>query len=63
MMSYQMRLAVKDLFDIKGLRVSGGNRAYYDLYEPRNVTAPALQRLIDLGAILVGKAGTVQSVL
>lgn len=49
------RWAIKDLFDMKGLRTSGGNRAYYDFFPPANVTAPALQRLIDGGAIIVGK--------
>ncbi|KAJ6150601.1 hypothetical protein N7471_001800 [Penicillium samsonianum] len=55
-----LRLGVKDIFDLKGLRTSGGNRAFYDLYPPRNTTSPALQRLIDAGAIIVGKMGTVQ---
>ncbi|KAJ5501078.1 hypothetical protein N7527_012199 [Penicillium freii] len=55
-----LRLGVKDIFDLKGLRTSGGNRAFYDLYPPRNTTGPALQRLIDAGAIIVGKMGTVQ---
>ncbi|EYE99691.1 glutamyl-tRNA(Gln) amidotransferase, subunit A [Aspergillus ruber CBS 135680] len=55
-----LRLGVKDIFDLKGLRTSGGNRAFHDLYPPRNATAPALQRLKDAGAIIVGKMGTVQ---
>ncbi|KAJ5123845.1 Amidase [Penicillium bovifimosum] len=55
-----LRVGVKDIFDLKGLRTSGGNRAYYDLYPPRNTTGPALQRLIDAGTIIVGKMGTVQ---
>ncbi|KAL1859100.1 hypothetical protein Plec18170_002214 [Paecilomyces lecythidis] len=55
-----LRLGVKDIFDLKGLRTSGGNRAYYDLYPARNATGPALQRLIDMGAVIVGKMGTVQ---
>ncbi|KAJ6135423.1 hypothetical protein N7512_000583 [Penicillium capsulatum] len=55
-----LRLGVKDIYDVKGLRTSGGNRAFYDLYPPRNTTGPAIQRLLDAGAILVGKMGTVQ---
>ncbi|KAJ5175598.1 uncharacterized protein N7482_001475 [Penicillium canariense] len=55
-----LRLGVKDIYHIKGLRTSGGNRAYYDLYSPQNTTGPAIQRLIDQGAIVVGKMGTVQ---
>lgn len=55
-----LRLAVKDIFHIKGLKTSGGNRAYYYLYPEHNATGPAVQRLIDQGAVLVGKSGTVQ---
>ncbi|KAL4963957.1 amidase signature domain-containing protein [Aspergillus stella-maris] len=55
-----LRMGVKDIFHVKGLRTSGGNRAYYSLYEPRNTTGTAIQRLIDLGAVFVGKMGTVQ---
>ncbi|KAJ5319791.1 hypothetical protein N7508_000074 [Penicillium antarcticum] len=55
-----LRLGVKDIYHIKGLRTSAGNRAYYDLYSPQNATGPAIQRLIDQGAIMVGKMGTVQ---
>ncbi|KAJ5470432.1 hypothetical protein N7530_007789 [Penicillium desertorum] len=55
-----LRMGVKDIYHIKGLRTSGGNRAYYSLYEPRNETGPAIQSLIDQGAVLVGKMGTVQ---
>jgi hypothetical protein len=55
-----LRLAVKDIFHIKGLKTSGGNRAYYYLYPERNATGPAVQRLLDQGAVLVGKTGTVQ---
>jgi Asp-tRNA(Asn)/Glu-tRNA(Gln) amidotransferase A subunit family amidase len=53
-------MGVKDIFHVKGLRTSGGNRAYYSLYEPRNATGTAIQRLIDHGAVFVGKMGTVQ---
>ena len=49
------RWAIKDLFDIKGLRTGGGNRAFYQFFPPKTQTAPAVQRLIDGGAIIVGK--------
>ncbi|KXH52114.1 hypothetical protein CNYM01_00445 [Colletotrichum nymphaeae SA-01] len=55
-----LRLGVKDIFHVKGVGTSGGNRAYFYLYGQQNKTAPAVQRLIDLGAVLVGKMGTVQ---
>lgn len=41
------RVAVKDLFDMAGLRTGGGSRAYFNTYPPRDVTAVAVQRLID----------------
>lgn len=49
-----MRFAVKDVFDIEGLRVTAGNRAFYSLSKPAGATAQLLQRLIDSGAHLVG---------
>ncbi|GKT82301.1 glutamyl-tRNA subunit A [Colletotrichum tofieldiae] len=55
-----LRFGVKDIFHVKGVSTSGGNRAYFYLYGRQNHTAPAVQRLIDLGAVLVGKMGTVQ---
>ncbi|RDW56564.1 hypothetical protein BP6252_14092 [Coleophoma cylindrospora] len=55
-----LRLGVKDIFDVKGLRTSGGDRAHYYLYGPSNVTGPAVQKLINKGAVFVGKMNTVQ---
>ncbi|KAL8835927.1 MAG: hypothetical protein Q9176_006611 [Flavoplaca citrina] len=55
-----VRTGIKDIFDIAGLRTSNGNRAFEDLYPPRNATALPVQRLIDAGAILVGKMKTSQ---
>ena len=49
------RLAVKDIFDVKGLKTGCGNRAMYALYPPKNASCPAVQRLLDGGAVLVGK--------
>lgn len=49
-----MRITVKDMFDIKGFQTSLGSRAYRDLYPPATRTAPAIQKLIDKGAILLG---------
>lgn len=55
-----MRLGVKDIFDVAGIKSSGGNRAYYQLSPPANETAPAIQKLIDAGAVLIGKMKTSQ---
>ena len=55
-----VRLGVKDIFDLKGMRTSNGNRAWYHFYPPANKTALSVQRLIDAGAIVVGKMVTSQ---
>jgi aspartyl-tRNA(Asn)/glutamyl-tRNA(Gln) amidotransferase subunit A len=48
------RLVVKDLFDTAGVRTTYGSKIYADHVPDR--TAPAVQRLVDAGAVLVGKA-------
>jgi hypothetical protein len=55
-----VRIGIKDIYDIAGVKTSNGNRAYYDLYPARTVTAPAVQRLINAGAVIVGKMKTSQ---
>jgi Asp-tRNA(Asn)/Glu-tRNA(Gln) amidotransferase A subunit family amidase len=55
-----VRLGVKDIYDLKGLRTSNGNRAWYHLYPPAENTAFPVQKLIDAGAIIVGKMITSQ---
>ncbi|KAH9834043.1 amidase signature enzyme [Rhodofomes roseus] len=55
-----LRFAVKDIYDVEGLRTGCGNRAYWELYPPRNQTAPAVQRLLDGGLVLVGKTKSSQ---
>jgi aspartyl-tRNA(Asn)/glutamyl-tRNA(Gln) amidotransferase subunit A len=48
------RLLVKDLIDTAGIRTTYGSQIYGDHVPER--TAPAVQRLLDAGAVLVGKA-------
>ena len=55
-----VRVGIKDIFDIKGVRTGAGNRAYYDLYPEKTVTCEPVQRLIDAGAVIVGKMKTSQ---
>lgn len=55
-----VRLGVKDIYDIAGVKTSNGNRAWYGLYPPANANAVPVQRLIDAGAIIVGKMKTSQ---
>jgi aspartyl-tRNA(Asn)/glutamyl-tRNA(Gln) amidotransferase subunit A len=46
-------LAVKDLFDTAGVRTTYGSKIYGEHVPERNATA--VQRLLDAGAVLVGK--------
>ncbi|KAJ9657967.1 hypothetical protein H2201_007974 [Coniosporium apollinis] len=55
-----VRLGIKDIYDMKGLKTSNGNRAWYHLYPPANETAVSVQNLIDAGGIVVGKMKTSQ---
>lgn len=55
-----VRLGIKDIFDIAGVKTSNGNRAWYRLYPEANETALPVQRLIDAGAVIVGKMVTSQ---
>jgi hypothetical protein len=55
-----VRIGIKDIYDVKGLRRSNGNRAWYWLYPPANATATPVQNLIDAGAVIVGKMLTSQ---
>ena len=48
------RLLVKDLFDTAGIRTTYGSKIYAEHVPER--TAPAVQRLVDAGAVVVGKA-------
>ncbi|KAI1410053.1 amidase family protein [Hypoxylon sp. FL1857] len=49
------RVAIKDLFDMKGLITSGGSQAWAEVVEIANETAPSVQRIVNLGGVLVGK--------
>ncbi len=46
-------LAVKDLFDTAGIRTTYGSKVYADHVPER--TAVAVERLVDAGAVVVGK--------
>jgi amidase len=45
---------VKDLFAIKGRRVSNGNPDFYEHASPANETAPVIARLLEAGASCTG---------
>ncbi|KAK4997800.1 hypothetical protein LTR66_002857 [Elasticomyces elasticus] len=55
-----VRLGVKDIYDVAGVRTSNGNRAWYHLYPAATANALPIQRLVDAGALVVGKMKTSQ---
>jgi Asp-tRNA(Asn)/Glu-tRNA(Gln) amidotransferase A subunit family amidase len=48
------RVAVKDIFQIEGLKTSVCNRAFYDLYPPASQTAACIKLLEEKGALILG---------
>jgi Asp-tRNA(Asn)/Glu-tRNA(Gln) amidotransferase A subunit family amidase len=50
-----VRIAVKDIFHIRGIVTTMGSRAYTECYGVQQHTSSYLQHLIDLGVVLVGK--------
>ncbi|KAB5578141.1 amidase signature domain-containing protein [Coniochaeta sp. 2T2.1] len=54
-----LRFAVKDIFHVKGLKTSGGSRAYYQTYGYQNYTTETVQLTLNDGASLVGKTKTI----
>lgn len=55
-----VRLGVKDIYDVAGVKTSNGNRAWYGLFPPASANAVPVQRLVDAGAVIVGKMKTSQ---
>lgn len=49
------RVALKDAFDISGVRTSMCNKAYLELYPAANVSAKAIAHVVEKGASIVGK--------
>ncbi|KAI1764170.1 amidase-like protein [Hypoxylon sp. FL1150] len=55
-----MRIAVKDLFHLKGVHTGCGNRAYRTLHEAAETSSVDVERAVRLGATVVGKTKTVE---
>lgn len=55
-----LRISVKDVFHLKGVPTTNGNRAYARLYGEQHVSSAAVQDAIDKGAIIVGKTKTAE---
>ncbi|KPM41819.1 hypothetical protein AK830_g4713 [Neonectria ditissima] len=54
------RIGVKDIYDLKGIQTTAGSLAYAAVNDVAGETGPALQRIIDLGGVVVGKQKTAQ---
>lgn len=54
------RVGVKDVFHIEGVPTSASCRDFRSFYGVALATSPMVQRLIDAGAIIVGKTKTAQ---
>lgn len=55
-----LRVTVKDIIDLKGVKTTGQSRSYEKLYGPRTETAAIVKRLVELGAVIVGKTKCTQ---
>jgi amidase len=53
-----LRLAVKDIYDVKGLRTGCGNPQKFNEARPARESAAAVQTLLDSGARFIGKTQT-----
>lgn len=49
-----VRIGIKDIYQLAGVKSSFGSRAWYNLYLANNMTGTAVQRLIDAGAQIIG---------
>jgi hypothetical protein len=54
------RIAVKDIFHIKGVRTTVSSRDFRAFFCNAKETAPMIQRLIDAGAVIIGTTKTAQ---
>ncbi|ESZ96010.1 hypothetical protein SBOR_3583 [Sclerotinia borealis F-4128] len=52
------RIAVKDIFDLEGIKTTVCSKAYEALQDTSSKTAPSIQKLIDQGAVIIGKVKT-----
>ncbi|CAG7975139.1 unnamed protein product [Penicillium salamii] len=55
-----LRIAIKDTQDVRGVKTTGSSRSYARLYGPREKSATGVQRLLDHGAIVIGKLKSTQ---
>ncbi|ROW08437.1 hypothetical protein VMCG_03147 [Cytospora schulzeri] len=54
------RISLKDTFAAEGVKTTLSSRAWAELYPAANASAAYVQKLLDLGAVVVGKTKTTQ---
>ncbi|KAK6527912.1 hypothetical protein TWF281_009176 [Arthrobotrys megalospora] len=54
------RVAIKDIISLQNLPTSASSKAYASYHGPAPKTAAAIERLISLGAVIIGKTKTTQ---
>lgn len=54
------RLCLKDIFRLKGVKTTMMSRAFTALHEPEHESADYVTKLLDLGAVIVGKTKMTQ---
>lgn len=52
------RIAIKDIFSLVGVVTTASCKSYAACYPPAEKTSSKIQKLIDLGAVIVGKTKT-----
>ncbi|KAI1122992.1 amidase signature domain-containing protein [Nemania abortiva] len=55
-----LRVAIKDNIHVAGAKTFGSSKSYGELYGISRTSAPAVQELLDLGAVIIGKTGMSQ---
>ncbi|PVH81941.1 amidase signature enzyme [Cadophora sp. DSE1049] len=55
-----VRLAIKEIYDLKGVRTGCSVRDFLPLYSPAKESAVSIRKLIGFGAVVIGKTKTTQ---
>lgn len=48
-----LRVGLKDIYDLEGVQTGGGSRSYAEVYPVSSKTAVSIQKLLDLGAVMI----------
>lgn len=48
-----IRIGLKDIYDLEGVQTGGGSRSYAEVYPLSITTATSVQKLLDLGAVII----------